>query len=153
MGSVRDNLARAGLELPELAAPVANYVPATRAGSLVYTAGQLPLLEGELMARGLVDSQVSMKRAKECARQCALNALAAASTVCDLDEAIGVVKLVGYVASRHGFIAQPEVVNGASDLVILAFGDEGKHAREAVGVAALPMDAPVEISLVLELRG
>lgn len=151
MESVRENLAHEGFELPELVPPVANYVPATRTGALVFTSGQLPMLDGKLVAQGIVDSDVSMKVAKECARRCALNALAAASTVCDLDEVEAVVKAVGYVASRQGFFAQPEVVNGASDLLILAFGDKGRHAREAVGVAALPMNAPVEISLVLEL--
>lgn len=151
MGSVLENLAREGFELPEMVPPVANYVPATRAGALVFTSGQLPMLEGALIARGTVDSDVSMKVAKECARRCALNALAAAATVCDLDEVARVVKVVGYVASRQGFFAQPEIMNGASDLLVLAFGERGGHAREAVGVPVLPMNAPVEVSLVLEL--
>jgi enamine deaminase RidA (YjgF/YER057c/UK114 family) len=130
------------------------YVPAVRSGNLVFTSGQLPLSEGVLAATGRVGSGVSQEQAFECAGVCALNALAAASTVCDLDRVCRVVKLVGYVASAAGFTSQPAVINGASEVLALAFGEEaGAHAREAVGVAELPMGAPVEVSLILEISG
>jgi enamine deaminase RidA (YjgF/YER057c/UK114 family) len=137
--------------LPAAPAALGAYVPAVRAGSLVFTAGQLPLRDGSLISSGLVNDQVSVAVARECAKQAALNALAAASTVCDLDEVSWAVKLVGYVASARGFSDQPAVMNAASEVLTTAFGEAGAHAREAVGVAALPMDAPVELSLVLSL--
>jgi len=137
--------------MPAAPAPIGAYVPAVRTGSLVYTSGQLPLLGSELLACGLVGSAVELSDAFACAQQCALNALAAAASVCDLDEVVAVVKLVGYVASAEGFAAQPAVIDGASEVLVAAFGDAGRHAREAVGVAALPMGAPVEVSLVLQL--
>ena len=152
MTSVSERLAAAGLVLPPVPAPAGAYVPAVRSGSLVFTSGQLPVAEGALIASGLVGAEVSPDAAYACARQCALNALAAASTVCDLEAVSRAVKLVGYVASAEGFTAQPSVINGASEVVAAAFGDAGAHAREAVGVARLPLDAPVEVSLVLELR-
>ena len=151
MATVLSRLDAAGLSLPVAAAPIGAYVPAARAGSLVFTSGQLPLLGGELLACGVVGSDVELADALACARQCALNALAAAASVCDLDEIVAVVKLVGYVASAEGFTAQPAVINGASDVLVAAFGEAGRHAREAVGVAALPMGSPVEVSLVLQL--
>jgi len=138
--------------IPEPAAAVGSYVPAVRAGSTVYTSGQLPMRAGTLMASGLVGGDVSVEVAFECAGQAALNALSAASTVCDLDEIDRVVKVTGYVASAEGFIAQPSVINGASDVFLALFDDAGKHAREAVGVARLPLDAPVEVSVVFSLR-
>lgn len=150
--TVEARLTAAGITLPAPAAAVGAYVPAVRAGSLVFTSGQLPMLHGELLASGPVPGEVEPDRAAVCAAQCALNALAAASTVCDLDSVVRVVKLVGYVASDAGFGGQPSVINGASDVMRLAFGDAGAHAREAVGVAALPLGAPVEVSLVLEVR-
>jgi len=110
------------------------------------------MASGSLIATGLVGRDVTPQVAFDCARQCALNALAAASTVCDLDSVVQAVKLVGYVASADGFCEQPGVVNGASEVLAVAFGEVGAHAREAVGVARLPLDAPVEVSLVLELR-
>lgn len=119
---------------------------------MVFTSGQLPVQAGQLLATGAVPEAVSPEDAAGCARQCALNALAAAATVCDLDAVIRVVKLVGYVASSPSFGGQPAVINGASEVMLIAFGDSGVHAREAVGVAALPLGAPVEMSLVLELR-
>ncbi len=141
----------AGLELPPAPTVLGAYVPAVRSGNLVFTAGQLPMRDGALLAQGTVGAGVTEEEAVGCARQCALNALAAASTVCDLSSVKSVVKLVGYVASAPGFTAQPAVLNGASDLVRVAFGEAGAHAREAVGVAALPLGAPVELSLVLEV--
>jgi enamine deaminase RidA (YjgF/YER057c/UK114 family) len=150
-GVVR-RLAVAGLELPARPKPLGDYVPAVRAGSFVFTSGQLPMREGALLAIGAVGDEVDVHTACECAGQCALNALAAASTVCDLDKVRRVVKVTGYVASAPGFTAQPGVVNGASAVMSAAFGDAGRHARAAVGVASLPLGAPVEIEIVLELR-
>lgn len=145
------NLVRAGLVLPEPPVALGEYVPAARTGNLVFTSGQLPMRGGSLMTSGLVGREVDPDFARECARQCALNALAAATTVCDIDDIVAVVKVVGYVASADGFTAQPAVINGASEVCTIAFGDAGRHAREAVGVMRLPLDAPVEVSLVLEL--
>jgi len=147
-----ERLADLGLAIPEVVAPVAAYVPAVRTGGYVYTSGQLPLRDGELMRIGKVGSEVSPEEAHECARQCALNALAAVrSEVGDLSAVTRVVKVVGFVASAPGFTAQPQVVNGASELLGQAFGDSGRHARSAVGVAVLPLDAPVEVELVIEV--
>lgn len=151
MGRVQERLAAADVALPVAPAPVGAYVAASRSGSLVFTSGQLPMNDGALIATGLVGEDVTLETAVDCARQCALNALAAAATVCDLDDIVRVVKLVGYVASAQGFIQQPAVVNGASELLVLALGEAGRHAREAVGVAQLPLGAPVEVSLVLEV--
>ncbi|MGH9251130.1 MAG: RidA family protein [Acidimicrobiales bacterium] len=147
-----ERLAALGLTIPEVTPPVAAYVPAVRTGSYVYTSGQLPMRDGELMHTGKVGSEVSPDEANECARQCALNALAAVRTqVGDLSAVTRVVKVVGFVASAPGFTAQPQVVNGASELLGQAFGDAGQHARSAVGVAVLPLDAPVEVELVVEV--
>jgi enamine deaminase RidA (YjgF/YER057c/UK114 family) len=149
---VAGRLAQAGLVLPPAPAALGQYVPAVRAGGVVFTSGQLPMLDGTLITSGLVGESVDEQTASECARQAALNALAAASTVCDLDDVVRAVKLVGYVASAPAFTRQPAVVNGASEVLALAFGDAGAHAREAVGVARLPLNAPVEISLILSLE-
>ena len=147
-----ERLADLGLAIPEVVAPVAAYVPAVRTGGYVYTSGQLPLRDGELMRIGKVGSEVSPQEAHECARQCALNALAAVrSEVGELSAVTRVVKVVGFVASAPGFTAQPQVVNGASELLGQVFGDSGQHARSAVGVAVLPLDAPVEVELVVEV--
>ena len=147
-----ERLAELGLAIPEVVAPVAAYVPAVRTGGYVYTSGQLPLRDGELMRIGKVGSEVSPEEAHECARQCALNALAAVrSEVGELSAVTRVVKVVGFVASAPGFTAQPQVVNGASELLGQVFGDSGQHARSAVGVAVLPLDAPVEVELVVEV--
>ena len=147
-----ERLADLGLAIPEVVAPVAAYVPAVRTGGYVYTSGQLPLRDGELMRVGKVGSEVSPEEAHECARQCALNALAAVrSEVGELSAVTRVVKVVGFVASAPGFTAQPQVVNGASELLGQVFGDSGQHARSAVGVAVLPLDAPVEVELVVEV--
>lgn len=149
--SVAARLAELGLALPPVAAPVAAYVPAVTTGNLVYTSGQLPFVAGVLPAVGKVGSEVSPEEAKEFARVCALNALAAAdSAIGSLDRVTRVVKLVGFVASAPDFTGQPGVINGASELLGEVFGDAGAHARSAVGVAVLPLDAPVEVELILE---
>jgi enamine deaminase RidA (YjgF/YER057c/UK114 family) len=147
-----ERLAALGLAVPEVVPPAAAYVPAVRTGSYVYTAGQLPKRDGELMHTGKVGAEVSADEANECARQCALNALAAVrSQVGDLSAVTRVVKVVGFVASAPGFTGQPEVVNGASELLGQVFGDAGQHARSAVGVAVLPLDAPVEVEMIVEV--
>lgn len=152
MGAVEDRLAEAGLSVPEVAKPVAVYVPAVRSGQHVYTSGQLPLAAGELLATGKVGGEVDADTAYACARQCALNAIAAVKAeVGDLDQVKRVVKVTAYVASVPDFTGQPAVANGASELLGTAFGDAGVHARAAVGVAALPMDAPVEVDIVVEI--
>jgi len=151
MSSVRERLAEAGHELPQTATALGAYVPAVRTGSIVFTSGQLPVRAGELLAVGSVGAEVDADLARACAARCALNALAAAATVCDLDAVSRVVKVTGYVASAAGFTAQPSVVDGASELMAIAFGERGQHAREAVGVAALPLGAPVEVAIVLEV--
>lgn len=145
------NLEREGLVLPDPPVALGEYVPAVRSGDLVFTSGQLPMRSGSLITSGLVGREVTPEVARECARQCALNAMAAAATVCDLSDVSAVVKVVGYVASADGFVAQPAVVNGASEVLAIAFGAHAKHAREAVGVARLPMDSPVEVSVVFQL--
>jgi enamine deaminase RidA (YjgF/YER057c/UK114 family) len=150
-GSVAARLAELGIELPKVAAPVAAYVPAVRSGNHVWTSGQLPTVAGELLARGLVGTAVEPEQAKELARACALNALAAIDSVVGLDNVVRVVKVVGFVASAPGFTGQPGVVNGASELLGEVFGDAGTHARSAVGVASLPLDAPVEVEVVVEV--
>ncbi len=149
--SVADRLAELGLALPPVVPPVAAYVPAQISGNLVYTAGQLPMIGGVLPATGKVGAEVGAEEAKEFARVCALNALAAAESVIgSLDRVTKVVKVVGFVASAPDFTSQPGVVNGASELLGEIFGEAGKHARSAVGVAVLPLDAPVEVELILE---
>jgi enamine deaminase RidA (YjgF/YER057c/UK114 family) len=134
-----------------VAAPVADYVPAARTGPHVYTSGQLPLVGGELVATGKVAAEVGSADAKRCARIAALNALAAAAELVGIDRVRRVVKVVGYVASAPGFTGQPGVINGASELLGEVFGDAGAHARSAVGVAELPMGAPVEVELIVEV--
>ncbi len=140
-----------GVELPEVPAPAGAYVPATRAGNLIFTAGQLPYEAGELNVRGKVGDALGVDEAREAARLCALNALAALGSVADLDDVRRIVKVVGFVASAPGFTGQPGVINGASELLGQVFGDTGRHARSAVGVAALPMGAPVEVEVVAAL--
>ena len=152
MSAVEDRLAELGLAVPDVVKPVASYVPAVRTGSYVYTSGQLPMRSGELMTTGKVGDAVSPEDAAACAQQCALNAIAAVKAeVGDLDLVKRVVKVVCFVASVPGFTAQPQVANGASDLLGTAFGDAGVHARSAVGVPVLPLDAPVEVELVVEV--
>jgi enamine deaminase RidA (YjgF/YER057c/UK114 family) len=151
MSSVVERLAAAGHALPGAPSALGSYVPAVRSGALVFTAGQLPLRDGELLASGLVESDVTIDEARGCVEQAALNALAAASTVCDLDSVSHVVKVTGYVASAPGFTSQPAVIDGASAVMLAAFEDAGRHARAAVGVAALPLGAPVEVEIILEI--
>ena len=148
---VRDRLSQAGINLPEPPEPAGAYVPAVRAGDLVFTAGQLPVQGGSLLAVGLVGTAVSLDVARDCARAGVINALAAAATVCALDDVVQVVKMTVYVASGEGFTEQPAVADAASELLVLAFGEAGRHAREAVGVAILPRGVPVELSLVLRV--
>ena len=154
-GRVAERLAELGLELPAVVAPVAAYVPAVLDGDHVWTSGQLPMVEGRLPVTGKVgegDGLVPPDEAARLARQCALNALAAVqSVVGDLDRVTRVVKVVGFVASDPGFTGQPAVINGASELLGEVFGPHGAHARSAVGVAALPLDAPVEVEVVVSL--
>jgi enamine deaminase RidA (YjgF/YER057c/UK114 family) len=145
-------LAELGLVLPPVAAPVAAYMPAVRTGSYVYTAGQLPLAEGKLLATGKVGAEVSAEEAARLARTCALNGLAAVASVAGGLAAIRrVVKVTGFVASSPGFTGQPQVLNGASELLLDVLGEAGRHARSAVGVAELPLDAPVEVELIAEI--
>jgi enamine deaminase RidA (YjgF/YER057c/UK114 family) len=149
--SVKARLEELGIELPQLVAPLAAYVPAVRTGNLVYTAGQLPILDGKLPTTGKVGSEVTPEVGKTLARVCALNALAAVDALVGLDSVTQVVKVVGFVASAPGFNGQPGVINGASDLFAEVFGDSGAHARSAVGVSELPLDAPVEVELIVEV--
>ncbi|AXB45723.1 RidA family protein [Amycolatopsis albispora] len=144
-------LAELGIELPGVAAPVAAYVPAVRSGSQVLTSGQLPFVEGKLAATGKVGAEISPEEAKAHARTCALNALAAVHALAGVDSIARVVKVVGFVASAEGFTGQPAVINGASELFGEVFGEAGVHARSAVGVAELPLGAPVEIEVIVEV--
>ena len=151
--SIKEKLASIGLSLPVASAPVAAYVPAVKSGNLVFTAGQLPVVDGKLVKEGKVGSDVSADDAKGLAQLCALNALAAISLVTELDQIERVVRVGGFVNCSPGFTAIPGVVNGASELLIKVFGDvNGKHARTAVGVAELPLNAPVEIEMVVQLK-
>ncbi len=148
---VADRLQAMGLVLPPVVKPVATYIPAVASGNLVFTAGQLPFVDGVLARTGKVGTDVTAEEAKALARQCALNALAAAETaIGSLDRVTRVVKVVGFVASDPSFTGQPGVVNGASEFLGQVFGDDGAHARSAVGVAVLPLDSPVEVELILE---
>jgi enamine deaminase RidA (YjgF/YER057c/UK114 family) len=152
MSAVEDRLAGLGRTLPGVAAPVAAYVPAVRSGDYVFTSGQLPMVDGSLAATGKVGAEVSAEDAKQLAATCVLNALAAIKAeIGDLDRVRRIVKVVGFVASTPDFTGQPGVVNGASELLGEVFGDKGVHARSAVGVAALPLDAPVEVELIVEI--
>ena len=148
---VRAKLAELGLELPVAALPVAAYVPAVRTGNLVFTAGQLPLVDGQMVGVGKVDGEITTERAKELAQICALNALAAVQLVADVNKITKVVRVVGYVNGVSGFVNHPAVVNGASELFLAIWGDGAKHARSAVGIAELPLNSPVEIELTVEI--
>ena len=145
-------LAELGIRLPSVAAPVAAYVPAVRSGQLVFTSGQLPFVDGGLRRTGKVGGSVDPENAAGDAKICTLNALAAVHDLVGLDSVARVVRVVGYVASAEGFTGQPRVVNGASELLGRIFGDAGRHARSAIGVAELPLGAPVEVELTVELR-
>ncbi|MEU1286480.1 RidA family protein [Kitasatospora sp. NPDC005856] len=153
MSKVEEKLAELGLTLPPVAAPVAAYVPAVHSGDLVFTSGQLPVVGGKLPTTGKVGAEVSPEEAKDLAQICGLNALAAVKSVIgDLDRIERVVKVVGFVAAAPDFIGVPAVVNGASELLGTVLGDAGVHARSAVGVAVLPLDAPVEVELVVRVK-
>ena len=140
-----------GLALPPVPTPVGVYLPAVRSGSLVFTAGQIPLVDGAMVATGKLGAEIDTERGKQLARTCVLNALAAVDSVVGLDAVVRVVKLVGFVASAPGFTAQPAVVNSASELLGEVFGAAGTHARSAVGAAELPLGAPVEVELIVEV--
>ena len=150
-GNVTARLAELGVTLPSPAKPLAAYVPAVRTGNLVYTSGQLPLIDGDLTHTGKVGAEVTPEAAKAAARTCAINALAAINALVGVDNVTRVVKVVGFVASSSGFTGQPGVVNGASEFLGEVFGDAGVHARSAVGVAELPLGAPVEVELIVEV--
>lgn len=152
MSTPEERIKELGLELPPVVKPLAAYIPAVRTGDYVYTSGQLPLVDGSLPLAGKVGAEVSPEEAKLLARTCALNALAAVkSVVGDLSEVVRIVKVLGFVASDPSFTGQPDVVNGASELIGEIFGEAGQHARSAVGVAVLPRNAPVEIEFVVEV--
>jgi enamine deaminase RidA (YjgF/YER057c/UK114 family) len=152
MSQIEQRIIDLGFLLPETAKPLAAYIPAVQSGNLVFTSGQLPMIAGSLAETGKVGGSVSPERAKELATVCALNALAAVKTVIgDLDKIKRIVKVVGFVSSTPEFSGQPAVVNGASEFLGEVFGDKGIHARSAVGVAVLPLDAPVEIELIVEV--
>lgn len=152
MSQIEQKIIDLGFVLPETSKPLAAYIPAVQSGNLVFTSGQLPMVDGSLAETGKVGGSVSPERAKELATVCALNALAAVKTVIgDLDKIKRVVKVVGFVSSTPDFSGQPGVVNGASEFLGAVFGDKGIHARSAVGVAVLPLDAPVEIELIVEI--
>jgi enamine deaminase RidA (YjgF/YER057c/UK114 family) len=153
MGKVEDRLKSLGMVLPEVPAPLAAYIPAKKTGRVIFTAGQLPLLKGELICKGLLGQDVDVEQAYQAARICTLNALAAIKGVVkDLDQIVQVVRVVGYVASTSTFTQQPAIVNGASELLLEIFGEVGKHARSALGVASLPLNASVEIELTVEVK-
>ena len=151
--SASERLAELGITLPSVVPPLAAYVPAVRSGSLVFTSGQLPMVDGALPRTGKVGAEVTPEDAAVDARAAGLNALAAVHALVGIDAVVRVVKVVGYVASAPGFTGQPGVVNGASELFGEIFGPEGAHARSAVGVASLPLDVPVEIEIVVEVSG
>ncbi|GAC67631.1 hypothetical protein GS4_08_02160 [Gordonia soli NBRC 108243] len=155
MATWTERLGELGIALPGVVAPVASYVPAVRTGNLVYTAGQVPVIDGRLDVRGKVsegaEGVVTPEAATAAARQCALNALAAVDALVGLDSIVRIVKVVGFVASAPGFTGQPQVINGASDLLGEIFGEAGAHARSAVGVSELPLGAPVEVELIVEV--
>jgi enamine deaminase RidA (YjgF/YER057c/UK114 family) len=153
MSKIEDRLKSLGLELPAIPKPLAAYIPAKQSGKLVFTAGQLPMVNGDLISKGLLGKDVEIEEANNAARICTLNALAAIKGVIgDLDKIKQVVRVVGYVASLPTFTQQPAVVNGASELLLEIFDDAGKHARSAVGMAALPLNASVEIELTVEIE-
>ena len=153
MGRIEERLNELGIVIPEPPKPVAAYVPAKKTGNLIFTAGQLPMVNGELISKGLLGQDVEVEEANKAARICTINALAAIKGVIgELDQIQQIVRVVGYVASVPTFTKQPAVVNGASELLLEIFGDSGKHARSAVGMAVLPLNASVEIELTVEIK-
>ena len=153
MTDPKARLAELGLTLPAVTPPLAAYVPAVRTGNHVYVSGQVPIADGKLLATGKVGAEVTPEEAKELAQRCALNAIAAVDALVGIDSVVRIVKVVGFVASADGFNGQPAVINGASELFGAVFGDAGKHARSAVGVSQLPLDAPVEVECIVEVQG
>lgn len=151
MTSARQRLSELGLMIPSVAKPVAAYLPAVRTGNLIFTAGQLPLINGQIVSTGKVGREVTAEDGKRLAEVCALNCLAAVETLVPIEKIVRVVRVVGYVNGTTGFTNQPAVINGASELFVNLWGDSGKHARSAVGVAELPLDAPVEVELTVEV--
>jgi enamine deaminase RidA (YjgF/YER057c/UK114 family) len=152
--SIKEKIESLGLTLPVAALPVAAYVPAVRTGSLVFVAGQLPLVDGKIVKEGKVGKEVTPEEAKEMAQVCALNALAAIALVADIDQIERIIRVGGFVNGIPGFFAIPQIINGASELFIKLFGEvNGKHARTAIGVAELPLNAPVEVEVLVQLRG
>lgn len=152
MADPRARLAELGLTLPPPATPAGVYMPAVRSGNVVYVSGQVPVADGTLLATGLVGAEVTPERAKELATVCALNALAALEHAVGLAAVVRILKVTGFVASAPGFTGQPGVLNGASELLVNVLGEAGRHARSAIGVAALPLGAPVEVELIAEVR-
>ncbi|MBN9608896.1 MAG: LysR family transcriptional regulator [Actinobacteria bacterium 69-20] len=150
--SARERLAELGISLAAPAAPAGAYLPAVRTGNLIFTAGQVPFVDGKLPATGKVGAEVSAEDAKGYARICAINALSAVASLVSIDDVVRVVKVVGFVASADGFTGQSGVINGASELLAEVFGESGKHARSAVGMAELPLGSPVEVEIVVEVR-
>jgi len=146
-------LAELGISLPQVAPPLAAYVPAVQSGNYVYVSGQLPMVGGKLAQTGKVGAEVTAEQGAELARTCAVNVLAAVEALVGLGRVVKIVKVVGFVASAPGFTGQPAVVNGASNLFGDVFGEQGRHARSAVGVAELPLDAPVEVEAIVEVAG
>ena len=152
--SIKEKIESLGLTLPVAALPVAAYVPAVKTGNLVFVAGQLPLVDGKIVKEGKVGKEVTPEEAKEMAQVCALNALAAVALVADLDQIEKIVRVGGFVNGIAGFTAIPPIINGASELFIKLFGEiNGKHARTAIGVAELPLNSPVEVEVLVQLKG
>jgi enamine deaminase RidA (YjgF/YER057c/UK114 family) len=149
--AIRANLLSLGLEVPGATKPVAAYLPAIRTGNLIFTAGQLPLVDGQMASTGKVGLEVDIDEAKKLAELCALNCLAAVETILPIENIVRIVRVVGYVNGAPGFTNQPTVINGASELFVNLWGESGKHARSAVGVAELPLNAPVEVELTVEV--
>ncbi len=153
MGKIEERLNELGIVIPEAPKPVAAYIPAKKTGNLIFTAGQLPMVNGELISKGLLGQDVEVEEANKAARICTINALAAIKGIIgDLDQIQQIVRVVGYVASVPTFTQQPAIVNGASELLLEIFGENGKHARSAVGMAVLPLNASVEIELTVEVK-
>jgi enamine deaminase RidA (YjgF/YER057c/UK114 family) len=150
--SARDRLAELGLELPKVTPPLAAYIPAVQSGAHVYVSGQVPMVDGKVLTTGKVGAEVSPEEAKQLAARCALNGIAAVDALVGLERVVRIVKVVGFVASAPGFTGQPGVINGASELLGEVFGDAGRHARSAVGVAELPLGVPVEVEMIVEVR-
>jgi enamine deaminase RidA (YjgF/YER057c/UK114 family) len=151
MADAYAKLAELGITLPDVVPPVAAYVPAVQSGKHVYVSGQVPIADGKLLATGKVGAGVSPEQAKDLAERCAVNALAAIDALVGLENVVKIVKVTGFVASAEGFTGQPGVINGASELFGAVFGEAGQHARSAVGVAELPLGAPVEVEVIVEV--